>query len=367
MFVNPDVLIIGGGLVGSACARELALAGRSVLVVEPGGRIGQAWQAAAGLLAPQVEAAEHDPLLEVGLAGREWYAACREELEHNSGITLGLALGGIMSIAFTEAEAETLRDRVADQRQHGLYCDWLEPDEARERHPWLPDVRGALLAPQDGAVDPTRVVEALILDGARLGVRRAADRIVSLTVSGGRVTGAHGSGKYAAGSVVLAAGAWSGRVANLPRPVSVEPVRGQVVAFDRPGRMADATVYGGRRYLVTRGNEVLIGSTMEHAGFAAETSPAAVADLAAAAGRICPLLQNQEPSRTWAGLRPGTPDGLPIIGREPDCEGLWYATGHGRNGVLLAGITGVILAQLMSGEATLESVSAFRPERFWSW
>lgn len=367
MSVNPDVLIVGGGLIGSACARELALAGRSVLVVEPGGRLGQAWQAAAGLLAPQIEAAENDPLLEMGLAGREWYAATREELEHTTGVGLGLSLTGIMSLACTAMEEETLRERVADQRQHGLFCDWLEADEAREQHPWLPDILGALLAPQDGAVDPSRVVEALTLDGARLGVRRADDRINSLDISSGRVTGARGAVRYSAGTVVLAAGAWSGRVAGLPRPVSVEPVRGQMVAFTRPGRMADAIVYGGHRYLLTRDHEVLTGSTMEHAGFAAETSPEAIADLAGEARRICRLLHGAEPSRVWAGLRPGTPDGLPILGKEPRCEGLWYATGHGRNGVLLAGITGVVLTHMMAGEATLESAAGFGPERFWNW
>jgi glycine oxidase len=365
--VNTDVLIVGGGIIGSACARELALAGRKVVVADPEGPAGQAWQAAAGLLAPQIEAGENDHLLEVGLAGREWYVSVREELENVSGASLGLSLSGIMSLARSDAEVETLRERVADQRQHGLFCDWLEADEAREQHPWLPEIQGALLAPEDGAVNPARVVEALIADGARLGVRRVDDRVAALESSDGRVIGARGKEKYSAGTVLLAAGAWSGRVADLPRPVSVEPVRGQMVAFDRPGTMADAIVYSGGRYLLTRENEVIAGSTMEHAGFTAQDSPEAIAKLSETAGTICTLLAGTKPSRTWVGLRPGTPDGLPIIGREPRTEGLWYATGHGRNGVLLAGITGVVLGQMMAGEATLESVAAFRPERFWDW
>jgi glycine/D-amino acid oxidase-like deaminating enzyme len=105
---------------------------------------------------------------------------------------------------------------------------------------------------------------------------------------------------------------------------------------------------------------------MEHVGFTAENSPASVARIATTAGEICRLLAGAAPARAWVGLRPGTPDGLPIIGKEPRCEGLWYATGHGRNGVLLAGITGVLLTQMMAGEATLASVAAFRPERFWA-
>jgi glycine oxidase len=365
--VNTDVLIAGGGIIGSACARELALAGRRVTVIEPEGSQGQAWQAAAGLLAPQIEASESDPMLEVGLAGREWYATVREDLEQSMGSSLGLSLSGILSLARTELEEEILRERVADQRQLGLLSDWLDAHEAREQLHWLPEIRGALLAPQDGAVDPSRVVEALVAEGARLGVRRVQDRIESLEIANGRVTGARGRDRYSAGTVVLAAGAWTGRIANLPRPVSVEPVRGQMIAFDRPGAMADAILYSHSRYMLTRGNEVIVGSTMEHTGFTAENSPEAIAQLIGHAADMCRLLSGAVPSRAWVGLRPGTPDGLPIIGREPRCDGLWYATGHGRNGVLLAGITGIVLVQLMANEATLESVAAFRPERFWDW
>jgi glycine oxidase len=338
-----------------------------VTVTEPEGHHGQAWRAAAGLLAPQIEAAESDPMLEVGLAGREWYASVREELEHGSGASLGLSLSGILSLARSEEEEEVQRQRVADQRQYGLLADWLEADEARERFPWLPEIRGALLAPQDGAVDPVRVVEALVAEGSRLGVRRVKDRVEALEIANGRVVGARGRERYTAGTVILAAGAWTGRITNLPRPVSVEPVRGQLIAFERPGAMADAILYSHGKYMLTRGNEVIVGSTMEHTGFTAEDSPEAIAKLSACAADMCRLLSGVSPARAWVGLRPGTPDGLPIIGREPRCEGLWYATGHGRNGVLLAGITGIVLLQMMANEATLESVAAFRPERFWDW
>jgi glycine oxidase len=290
-------LVVGGGIVGSACARELAMTGRKVLVADHIGHPGRAWRAAAGLLAPQIEGAESAALLEVGLAGREWYAAGREALEAASGASLDLSLSGIMSLARSEGEEDGLRELVADQRQHGLVCDWLEADETRERHPWLPEVRGALFAPEDGAVDPARVVEALVADGKRLGVRRVDDQITTLEAGNGRVTGARGGERYSAGTVVLAAGAWSGRIADLPRPVSVEPVRGQMVAFTRPGTMEDAIVYGGGRYLLTRGNEVIAGSTMEHVGFTAENSPASIARSASTAGEICRLLAGAAPAR----------------------------------------------------------------------
>jgi glycine oxidase len=362
-----EVVVIGGGVVGSAIARELALAGRRVTVVEPGGSTGQGWQTAAGLLAPQIEAHVEDPLLEIGLAGREYYADRREALEAASRASIGLQLTGILNLASTEAEATRLRDQVASQRQLGLYCDWLLPDEVRETWPWLSGCHGALWAPRDGAVDPTLLVRALIDEGNRLGVRRVEDRIASLEIVQGRVLAARGHDRHPADHVVVAAGAWSGRISGLPRPLSVEPVRGQMLAVTRPAGLGDVVLYGRGHYLLTRGQEVWAGATMEHAGFAAETTEEGISRIRAAADQLCAPIHGVPIARTWAGLRPGTPDGLPVIGPEPRAKGLWYAAGHGRNGVLLAGITGVVLAQMMAGEATLESVHAFRPERFWNW
>lgn len=367
MPVNPDVLIVGGGVVGSACARELARSGQKVRVVD-GAHDGPGWQAAAGLLAPQIEAGEDDPLVEIGLAGREWYVTHREELDRQVEGGIGLSLTGIVSLAVTADQEEHLKARVAWQRQHGMFCDWLSTEEVAEQWPWLAPARGALHAPEDGSLDPTRLVEALRADGQAAGVEFVADRIEALESVSGRVAGARGRSRYSAGTVVLAAGAWSGRITGLPRPVSVEPVRGQMVALPRPAAVGqEVIVYGYGHYCLTRGAELIAGSTMEHVGFAPITTEDGVTGILAGAGALCPPVRGTAPQRTWAGLRPGTPDGLPIIGPEPRLEGLWYATGHGRNGVLLAGITAVVLQQMMAGEATLNGIHAFRPERFWDW
>jgi glycine oxidase len=292
----------------------------------------------------------------------------RDSLEQTTGIQLGLNICGILSLASTAVEAEQLKALVAWQRQQGLYCDWLVPEEIKERWPWAPESPGAHYAPQDGSVDPVRLVQALIRDCDRLGVRRIDDRIVSLELEKGRVLGARGRERYAAGAVVLAAGAWSGRIGNLPRPVSVEPVRGQMIALPRPAEVnEDTVVYSGSgNYILTRGDELLAGTTVEHAGFDPTPTPEGVASIRQSAETLCPPTRGRAVIRSWAGLRPGTPDGLPIIGPEPRADGLWYATGHGRNGVLLAGITGTVLLQMMAREATLESIASFRPERFWN-
>lgn len=364
---RDNVVVIGGGIVGSAVARELAQRGRGVTVLEAGPLEGRGWMAAAGLLAPQIEAHVEDPLLAVGLAGREYWDEHRGRLEAALGGPLDWVRSGILHLAADEAEAHRFREQVARQRQQGLVCDWLLPADVAERWPWMTGAHGGLWAPQDGAVDPVRLVEALMADGTRLGVRRVTDQATGLDIAQGRVTGVLGLERHPADTVVIAAGAWSGRLTGLPRPISVEPVRGQMLALARPPGLGDVIVYGEGHYLLTRGGEVLVGATMEHAGFSAATTPEAIARIRTAAGTLCPPIREAPVARTWAGLRPGTPDGLPILGPEPRLPGLWYATGHGRNGVLLAGITGVMLAQLMAGEATFESAHAFRPDRFWNW
>ncbi len=325
MSASYDVIVVGGGPVGAACARELSLLGRRVLVLEPGGEMGQGWRAAAGMLAPQIEARDEDPLLELGLAGRELYTALAGPLRETTGIDIGLWREGIAWVAADEAEASELRSRCAWQRQHSHLSDWLDADEVKARWPWLGPTAGALWAAREGALEPEKLVGALLAD------------------------------------------AWSGAVEGLPRPLAVAPVRGQMAALPWPEGARRGIVYGHGCYLLARGSEAIVGSTMEYVGFRPEVTSAGLARIFGGVTALCPTLTTAAVKRTWAGLRPVTPDGLPIIGAEPRLPGLWYATGHGRNGILLAGITGVVIRQLIAGEPTVEDIDAFAPTRFWSW
>lgn len=365
---NPDVLIVGGGVIGSACARELASEGARVRVVDRGDTTGAGWTAAAGMLAAQVEANAGHPLFELGLAGRERLASLAPALLDSTGIDIEYRPMGILQIADTDSDAERLRSKVAWQRQQGHLCDWLSTGEVRELYPWIGHNHGGLWAPRDGSINPMKLVEALRADAASRGVEFLTDDLTALLRSGKRVVGARGAARHEAGMVVLAAGAWTGRFANLPRPVSVEPVRGQMLLLPWPAKVPPAIVFGCGGYLMERSGDAICGSTMEHAGFNVETTESGTAQILEIAAGLCPKLAGAPVQRSWAGLRPGTPDGLPIIGREPNSEGLWYATGHGRNGILLSGITALILKQLMSGEPMMEEeVEALAPERFWSW
>jgi glycine oxidase len=362
---NPDVIVIGGGAIGAACARELALTGRKVLVLEAGGDIGQAWRASGGMLAPQIEADGRDPLLELGLAAREHYQPLADALLNTTGIDIGLWQEGIARVAATETEAVELQSKVAWQRQQGHPSDWLDSAEVRRRWPWLGPTAGALWAGRDGALDPQRLVEALRADARRLGAVLVTDRALRVDRVDGRVAGVTGEAdRYPAGDVVLAAGAWSGLLEGLPRSIPVQPVRGQMAALPWPTNIPRAILYHKDCYLLVRGSEAIIGSTMENVGFRSEVTTAGLARIFAATVVLCPGLIRSKIKRSWAGLRPMTPDGLPIIGGEPLVEGLWYATGHGRNGILLAGITGVLVRQLMNREAPSAGLQGLAADRF---
>lgn len=361
-----DVIVIGGGALGASCARELALEGRRVLVLEPGGERGQAWQAAAGMLAPQIETDYFEPLYELGVAGRERYEVLARELLETTGTDIGLWREGIARVASDEAEAVQLRENVSYQRQQGHRCDWLDAEEVRERWPWVQPVLGALWAPHDGALDPRLLVKALLADAVRLGAAIVPEAARAVLRNGGQATGVLAGQTYHAGEVIVAAGAWAGRIEGLPRPLSVEPVRGQMAALPWPADTRRAILYHRDCYVLARGSEALVGSTMEYAGFDASVTDAGQQAIRAAVRALCPELA-APPARTWAGLRPATPDGLPILGPAPGLAHLWYACGHGRNGILLAGISALLLHQMIKGEPVHEHVKAFSPSRMWQW
>ncbi|HEU4698868.1 MAG TPA: glycine oxidase ThiO [Gemmatimonadales bacterium] len=376
--VSPDVIVIGGGAIGAACAQALARAGRSVMVLDRGAAAagapgtppaGDAWRASAGMLAPQIEVRHDEALFDLGLAGRELYAALAETLRESTGIDIGLWQEGIARVAVSEADAVEVRSAVAWQRQKGHIADWLDAGEVRARWPWLGPTCGALWAPRDGALQPTRLVEALLADAAAHGARVVQETVTALEHRGPRVTTVVGaSGEcYHAEQVVVAAGAWSGRLAGLPRPLSVEPVRGQIAAVPWPAAVPRAIIYHRGGYLLARGDEALVGSTMEYVGYDAEVTAEGIASLFNRVSALCPQLQRADVQHTWAGLRPLTPDGRPIIGRAPLSDNLWYATGHGRNGILFAAITGQLVAQLLAGETPEQDLAPMSPERFWRW
>jgi glycine oxidase len=319
------------------------------------------------MLAAQIEADATDRLLQFALEARNYYVPLAEELHETTGIDIGLWQEGIGRVATDESDAEGLRTKVAWQRKQGYACEWLDEREIRLRWPWLASSSGALWAPLDGALHPSRLVEALLSDARRLGSTIVADRALRVDEQAGRIVGVTGAaGKYRASNVIVAAGAWSASLLGIPRALPVRPVRGQMAAARWPEDMRRAIVYHHDAYILARGNEAILGSTMEEAGFRSEVTSEGLAAILSATARLCPGLFRAKIRRRWAGLRPMTPDQLPIIGPEPTLDGLWYATGHGRNGILLAGLTGRLIADLIDGSAIPAHLPEMGIERFGS-
>ncbi len=362
---HSDIAIVGGGVIGAACARAAAQRGLHVTLFAPGPDPAAASAASAGLLAAQIESADQR-LLPLAVRGRDLYSGLAASLKDTTGTDIGFQAIGIATLAFDDREVETLYTLVAEQRQAGLRCDWLDRADLDERWPGLaPEARGALYAPEDGCLDPTALTGGLLADARRLGVRLSQENVQRILIANGRVMGVTaGSTGTPASHVVIAAGAWSPGIDGLPRPVPVEPVRGQLMAIDWPAGFPPAVFYHGHGYMLPRGAEAILGSTMERVGFDARTTAAGLADIRRSTARLCPAILRSATRRSWAGLRPVTPDGLPILGADPDVTGLWYAAGHGRNGILLAGITGEIIADLLATGTTDADITDLTITRF---
>jgi glycine oxidase len=367
---QPDVIVIGGGVVGAACAHALAHRGVAVTILEPGPEAGAATPAAAGMLAPFAEAQPDDPMLSLAIRARDLYAELVPALEEETGHDVGFRTEGIAQLAVTSDDVETIKEAVTWQRQAGFPVEWLSVEEVRELLPGVgPDVLGAGLAPEDGALDPSALRLALLECAQRPhhGATLIAEPAQQILFEGERVSAVRTPSRtLSSDAVVVAAGCWSGRIRGLPRSLPVEPVRGQILCLTWPEGEPSAIVYAGRGYVMERGGEAIAGSTMERVGFDASTTPDGIIRIRETVTRIYPALATAEPRRTWAGLRPVTPDSRPLIGLDPRVPNLWYATGHGRNGILLAAMTGQLIAQQYAGDEIEYDLATVSPSRFWT-
>jgi len=362
-----DVLVVGGGIIGLAIAREAARAGVRVRLLEKGTIGREASSAASGLLGPQLGADRPDPLLPLCLASRDLYAVFARQVADESGIDPALLDRGTLVVAARAGEAEALDRQCAFHRSIGLSAERVRGGELRRLEPSLrEDCVEGLYLPRDWSVDNVLLVQGLEraaeLSGARL---ERGVRVDRLLVENGRVVGVQaGSQRVGAGAVVIAAGAWSGEIAGdgLP-PVPSVPVRGQIACLG-PAAVPGRPLYSGDFYLVPRRDgRVLAGSTMERAGFDRRVTAPAIAALTAAAVALVPALRDAPFHSAWAGLRPATGDDLPAIGRGA-APGLLYACGHLRQGILLAPLTALVILRLLRGEDPGFDLTAFDPGRF---
>ena len=364
---HRDVVVVGAGIVGLSAARALAGAGARVVVVDRGRPGSEASAAAAGWLAAQAEAEETWPLLDVALRARARYPSLVAELQAETGLDVELTTHGTLEVAFTEEDERALARRLAWQRARGLAVDSLGPDEARRAEPDLgPALRGALLFREDLSVDNVRLTRALAASAAARGAAVLAERPVSrLLVVKGRVAGVQAGGETLSAPVVIEAmGAWSAALGGDPQPPPVEPVRGQILAF-APGRdTLRHVVCSARGYVVPRaGGRLLAGSTLERAGFVNETTAEGRRAVQRIAVEIAPMLADVPVAESWAGLRPATRDGMPVVGPGA-VPGLFHATGLYRNGILLGPLVGEAVARLALGAPPGIDLAPFSLSRF---
>jgi len=365
-----EVVVVGGGIIGCAVAWELARRGVDVVLVErdvPGR--GATW-AAGGMLSPVVEADEPGAFLRLAVTSFELWPEFVEALREATNMPIEYRSAGKLCVALDHAGAESLEASYRWRRAAGYAVQWLDGAAARALEPGLsPDVRAAMLVEQDHWVDNRQAGRALWVAAARAGVkvRTGAAAIELLRSSSGDVVGVvlDDGSRVEGDAVVLAAGCWSGTVRGLPRPLPVFPVRGQMAAVRAVPPAVGRTIQVGHTYLIPRGDgRVTIGSTAERVGYRAHTTPAGIAALLSTAMRVVPSLADAPIVQTWAGLRPGTPDGRPILGPDPEVDGLFYATGHFRNGILLAPITARLVADALTGACPEIPLEPFAPDRF---
>lgn len=346
---------MGGGLIGSSAALALADSGMDVvLIAEP--RAGAASAAAAGMLAPSIELTAPE-MRELATTARDMYPEFVAGLEARTGIRIELNREGLLEIAADELHAAEL---AVHAQGSGT---WLDCGGVATVEPDIVAPHGAVLWPLDGAVDSAQLLSALrAAVDVHPGVRVCEAAAESLSPGAGHASVVTADGmRVDAERVVVAAGAWSGLLSGAPLARAIEPVRGQLVEHDR--QPLSHVVYGAGCYLVPRGGRTIAGSTMERVGFDYGTTEEALAALEMAAVALCPAVEGA-PSRAWAGLRPVTPDLLPLLGADDRLPSLIYACGHSRNGVLLAPLTALLLKQLIFEEPLTFDIARFRPGRF---
>jgi glycine oxidase len=347
------IVIVGAGVMGCASAVELSRRGvKDIVILERAVPGAEASSAAAGMLAAQVESKNEDERATY-VRARDDYASWAEELRDSSSVDIGYRRTGLLDLAATDEELIALRARVSSDRAAGLRAELLDGSAARgvERE-LAPDLLGAAYFPDEAQVDPPQLLRALAATIARTPiVVKSGATVSSLIEEGGRCVGVSLDGRdiLRADAVILAAGSWSSLVPGLPRSLpTVRPVRGQLVLLEeRPPRLSTIVFLGGG-YVVPRGDgRVVCGSTMENVGHRREVTAGGVRSILDAAVRIAPALADAELSRAWCNFRPHV-EGGPQIGAS-SLPGLYLATGHHRNGILLAKATATRVAEAVLG------------------
>lgn len=355
--MRSDVVIVGGGVIGCALAYELAGRGLGVTVLERDALGAHASTVAAGMLAPLSESARPGPLSDLGMRSLARYQSLAPALKDETGVDVELLPSGTLRVALGEVEEIELRRAERWQNEQGksagMSVEWLDAATAREHEPaFAPGIVGALWSSGEQQVNPKRLMAALAQAAARRGAHfLEGTPALGFMVANGRVCGLRtSSGNIDAGTVVLAAGPWSGGLGDdLGLSFPVTPKRGQLLHLRAIPQPLRHMLNARHRYLVPRADgTIIVGATEEERGYDRRPSAAGIAYLLGILPHLAPAVAVAEFCGVEVGLRPWSADGLPLLGAVPTRPGLVVATGHGRNGILLAPITAQLLTTLIA-------------------
>jgi glycine oxidase len=367
--VSPDVVVIGAGAIGSSIGYQLARAGAKVLIVDRGQVGGEATGASAGMIMAQPDRGTPEPFAALASESARLFPALAEELKDRTGMDIGYRRAGRLQLAFDEAAEHQLRSERGRLVDQGATVPWLDRAAALDLEPALnPAVRAAIYHADEYQLLPLTFAQALARAAADLGaVVREGAAIDRLLIEGDRIVGvALGAETIRADTIVIANGAWAGSwSAPLEVPIPIRPIRGQLVALRTPGTALRTVIGAADGYALSKPDgSTIVGTTVEDAGFDARPTAAGIASLLNLAPRLAPRLADATVVAAWAGLRPGTADGMPLIGRLGRWRGVLLAGGHFRSGMLLAPVTGELVADLVARRRPRLPLDAFDPDRF---
>jgi len=365
-----DAVIVGGGIIGGTVAFRLAQEKLRVVLLDGQTPGREASWAAAGMLSPAPDSPEAIPLVPFGRASLALYPEFIAELEEITGRQTGYRREGTIEVLFSSGAERELSTLIALHRGLGLAAEPLPVDEARRMEPALGrEARAAALLPEEASVDNRALTGAVLAAAAAAGVELLANtKVTRLLRDGSRCTGVVAAGQtIAAGHVVLAAGAFSGGIEGVAPAVTLRPVRGQMVALSNSAARLRRVLRCDRGYIVPRDDAtpqfLVAGSTLENAGFEKRVTPRGLEKIFSAVQELVPGLASAEVVDTWSGLRPDTPDHLPLLG-PGELDGLTFATGHYRSGILLAPITAKLVREWVTERRVSLDWEPFSPLRF---
>ncbi|GAB3058195.1 glycine oxidase ThiO [Virgibacillus ainsalahensis] len=351
-----DAVVVGGGVIGCSIAFQLSKRDYHVLVIEKERIAQKASRAAAGMLGAQNEITEDSPLFSMARRSREMFPELAEELKLLSGIDIELLQSGILRVAQSDEEMENLKKIASFQEMKGETAELLNTAQVQAREPEISGtVAGGLYMPRDGQVSAPLFSQALAKSAAVLGAEFLEyTEVIDFVKENGSVSGVRtGTDIFFADEVIVAGGPWSSQIIEKTGlTLNAHPVKGECLSVHHHGRIVTSSIFSSDGYIVPKsGGSLIIGATQKPDTFDESVELTSVYQLINNAMKIIPALKSATWEKAWAGIRPQTGDGLPYLGRDPDLGGLSIATGHYRNGILLAPVTGFLMADLIQGKA----------------